>query len=80
MTIAPLPEITVLTESGQLKPGAWTTGELVETIVTFTDHSVAGQSAEVAYYDARSVVDGAKYPALAAVWENDDDRNAFANL
>ena len=29
---------------------------------------------------ATAVVDGARYPSLAAVWENDDDDAAFANL
>ncbi|MEX2226883.1 MAG: hypothetical protein WEB52_10590 [Dehalococcoidia bacterium] len=55
--------------------------KLEMSLVVFTAHSVAaGQSPEISYYDAGSMVDGARYPSLAAVWENDEDDAAFADL
>ena len=51
------------------------------SLVTFTSATLAAsESPEVSYYDARGVVEGARYPTLAAVWENADDDAAFANL
>lgn len=55
----------------------------LEQSMTVGAETTAGStnSPEIQYYIvANAVVDGARYPSLAAVWENDDDDAAFANL
>jgi hypothetical protein len=78
LTITPKTEL-LAAGTGRITTGG-STVELAMSIVTFTDHTIAAsQTSEVSYFDAR-VVDGARYPSLAAIWENDEDDAAFANI